>query len=224
MPEFPFRLVTIDIDGTLTTVHGWRFLAERVGRRVEFERSNQRFFSRATGEDEHLRELLGLATGLSREELERILVATPKVAGIAETVEELHRRGCRVALLTHNPEYVTGWYAQRFGFDDAEGTPATGFEEGRIGPPGPLHADKLGGLARLLARTGVSGRETAHVGDGWADALVFPRVGAGVALNSDLPEVERAADAALHADDLRALLPVLARLLPRGASGSPHRY
>jgi len=215
MTRFPWRLVTFDIDGTLTQGHGWRFLAERTGRLDAYRESNRRFLARETGEDAHLRELLDLAVGLTRPEVAAILEATPRIGRIAEGVAALRARGSRVALLSHNPEYVCAWYRDRFGFDDAAGTRGTAFVGGRIAPYGAVHASKLDGLAGLLDRAGATRGETAHVGDGWADAVVFRRVGGGVALNSALPEVRAAADLALSIGTLPEIVDPLAALSPR---------
>lgn len=215
MHRLPFRLVTVDIDGTLTRVHGWRVIARAFGREADFEASNQRFFAHEASEDEHLLALVDLAVGHSVREVEHVLAATPVVAGIAETITEIHRRGARVAVLSHNPSYVCDWYRRRFGFDDAEGLDGAWVRDGRIVDGGPVRADKLTGLGRLEARSGAAPAEVVHIGDGWADAAVFPYVGAGVAFNSHLADVERSADVALHAESFSALLPVLEGLTPR---------
>jgi 3-deoxy-D-manno-octulosonate 8-phosphate phosphatase KdsC-like HAD superfamily phosphatase len=55
----------------------------------------------------------------------------------------------------------------------------------------------------------------AHVGDGWSDAEVFRQVGGGVALNSPLVEVNRAADLALTTEEFPDVVAALARLAPR---------
>jgi phosphoserine phosphatase len=205
MPDPPWRLITFDVDGTLTTVHGWGFLAEQVGRAAEFEESNRRFRLHQVGEDEHLTDLLRLADGLTVEEVGRILEATPKIGGIVEMLASWHAEGTRVALLSHNPEYVCAWYERRFGFDGFSGTPVPAPVNGRLRILGPVHADKREGLEQLLRRFRVQAHEVVHVGDGWADAALFPLVGAGVALNSSLPEVERPARLALHLRDVRSL-------------------
>lgn len=211
----PWKLVTVDIDGTLTTVHGWRVLAERRGRLAEYDRTNQRFFRHEIGEDEHLQDLLELAVGMREDELRAVLESTPKLSGIAEAVGALQARGTRVALLTHNPGYVCEWYRDRFGFDAFEGTPGAELDDGRVGPVGSVHADKRSGLERLTRRLEISPDATVHVGDGWADAALFRSVGAGVALNSRLPEVRAAADVVLDTGDLRPLVDAVARLRPR---------
>src|SRR5690349_19578340 len=113
MPAFPWRLVTFDIDGTLTTVHGWRFLADRRGRTDVWRSSTARYLRKEATEDEHLRDLLALAVGLDRKELESILSRIPKLRGIRPAVAALHRRGVVAALLTHNPPFVTDWWRKR---------------------------------------------------------------------------------------------------------------
>jgi HAD superfamily phosphoserine phosphatase-like hydrolase len=215
MPSFPWQLVTFDIDGTLTTVHGWRCIAERFGRLPEFESTNRRIDAHEIGEDEHLTNLLRIAEGRRLEEVESVLEETPRLSGISEAVAALRSQGACVALLSHNPTYVCEWYVRRFGFDDFEGTSGQSVVDGRIQPPGVLHADKLAGLRRLLARQGLPPRRAAHVGDRLSDAELFPRIGGGIALNSPDPVVKQRADRAVDTHDLRGIVPVLIELTPR---------
>lgn len=212
---FPWRLVTVDIDGTLTLGHGWKEIARAFGRLGAFEETNHRFFAHEIDEDTHLTNLLGLATGHTVAEVEAVLERTPKLAGIAEGIAQLHARGARVALLTHNPTYVTDWYRRAFAFDDAESVTAQSVDGGLIGPPVVVRADKPTELRTLLARTGVPASAAVHVGDGWSDAEVFRLVGAGVALNTPYPEVARAADLAIETGDFRDVVAGISRLSPR---------
>jgi HAD superfamily phosphoserine phosphatase-like hydrolase len=220
MSRSRWRLVTFDIDGTLTAVHGWRFLAQRTGKLAEFESTTQRFFAHEISETEHLRDLLQLAVGLPIEEVEGILEDTPKVQGIGETVEELKGRGVRTALLTHNPRYVCEWYERRYGFERSEGTEGASVRDGRIAPLGTIRAHKLGGLESLLRALQIPAHEAVHVGDGWADAELFAHMGGGISFNSRWPEVEAAADAAVRGGDLRLILPALDGLSPRRPNGA----
>ena len=211
----PWRLVTFDIDGTLTREHGWRALARAFDRLPEYERSNRRFFAREIGEDEHLADLLELVEGRLRGEVERALDSTPKLARIAEGVAELHRRGIRAGLLTHNPGYVIDFYRRTFGFDEGEGVTVPVDRSDRIQRAVRVHADKPGGLALLLARTGIEARGVVHVGDGWADARVFRLVGGGIALNSPYDEVNRAADRVVRATDFGEVVRAVLAMPPR---------
>jgi len=213
--EFPWRLVTVDIDGTLTVGHGWRPIAVAFGRLAEFDSTHRRFHAHEIGEDEHLANLLALAEGHTVREVEAILEGTPRLSGIREGVAELVRLRAVPALLSHNPGYVVDWYRRTFGFRDAEGVPLPPPEDGRIPAPGPVRANKEGGLRALLQRSGASPRQTVHVGDGWADAELFRRVGGGVSVNTTRPEVAEAADVALTTRDFRDVVDALRRLSPR---------
>lgn len=218
MPPRPrWALVTFDIDGTLTRGHGWKLIAERAGRAAAYRRANRSFFDGTVGEDAHLTDLLHLADGLTLPELEGVLERTPKVDGIAEMIRTWRTEGTRVALLSHNPEYVCAWYARRFGFDGYAGTAVPVPDSGPLELAGPVRADKLQGLATLLGRFDVTADRAVHVGDGRADVEVFRRVGAGVSLNSSLSEVEAAADLALRLEDVRGLPPQVDALPPRAA-------
>ncbi|HZY70450.1 MAG TPA: haloacid dehalogenase-like hydrolase [Thermoplasmata archaeon] len=218
MPSFPWRLVTFDIDGTLTLVHGWKYIADRRGLAEQWRRSTSRYLRKESTENEHLKELLGLGAGLSRRELYAFLSHIPKLRGIGAAVAALHERGARAALLTHNPPYVTDWWKRRYGFDDAAGI-GNGPElrRGIVPEPGAIRADKIGGLRRLSKRWNAPRSTIVHVGDGWADAELFHCVGGSVALNSTLPEVRAAADVALRLRDLRPLVPELGRMHPHRA-------
>ena len=212
---FPWRLVTVDIDGTLTRTHGWKEMAVAFGRLEAFERTNRRFFAHEIGEDPHLADLLDLVTGHTVPEVLAVVERTPKLRRIRDGVGQLHDLGARVALLTHNPMYVVDWYRTTYGFDDAEGVDAQTVEGGRIGPPLGVRADKSEGLRALLARARVGPSAAAHVGDGWSDAVIFRQVGGGIALNSPLAEVNRAADLALTTEEFPDVVAALGRLAPR---------
>jgi phosphoserine phosphatase len=206
----PLRLVTFDIDGTLTLGHGWERVALHVGRKREFDQAQRLIRAGKRTEDAHLEWLLDLAAGLTVREVEGLLERTPRLRHLGEAVAALRSRGIRVGLLTHNPQYVCRWYSREFGFDLYAGV-LQRVRAGRILPVGPLHVDKREGLRLLLRATGVPGRQAAHVGDATPDARVFPYVGSGIALNGATSEVQRRADFLVGTRDALALLPLLER-------------
>jgi phosphoserine phosphatase len=215
MESVRWPLVTVDLDGTLTRRHGWETIADRLGRRPLFDRANERYLAGAAGEDQHLFELLSIATGAKLTDVVAALAATPHLDGIEDGIGRLHAAGRRIALLTHNPSYVVDWYVARFGFDDAEGTRSQVIVDGVVAPPGPTHAGKVDGLHALAERAGVGLDQVVHVGDGAVDAALFPLVGGGIALNAARPDVERAADVALRTGDFRDVVAATERLRPR---------
>jgi phosphoserine phosphatase len=212
MARGPWRLVTVDIDGTLTLVHGWRFLGERFGRVDQYERAMERLRARESGEDETIASLLAIAEGHTVAEVRAGLAGTPKLAAIPEGVRRLHDEGIRAALLTHNPPYVTDWYCDLAGFDRAAGFAGEQPTEPVIGAPVGARADKLGGLAQLLGHYELDPRTVVHVGDAGPDATVFRRVGGGIAVNPVSKAVEEAADLTLWTRDFREVVSGLLEL------------
>ncbi len=215
MASARWPLVTVDIDGTLTRRHGWEVIADALGRRRAFDRTAAALRAGAIGEDEHLRNLLAIATGAPLAKVEAALATTPFLAGIEEGVTEFHQAGARVALLTHNPAYVCRWYVRRFGFDDYEATDIQEVRDGIIQPPREVRADKWPGLEALARRAGVPVGQVVHIGDGAPDAAVFPRIGRGVALNAQPASVAQAADLVLQTDDFREVARAVGTLGPR---------
>ncbi|MHB1435814.1 MAG: HAD family hydrolase [Thermoplasmata archaeon] len=218
-----WKLLTVDIDGTLTRGHGWQFIADGFGRRNEYEAAMEEFRRGAVSEDRHLERLLTLASGHTVEEVHALVASTPRIHGIRETNDRLHAQGIRVAILSHNPPYIGRWYADRFGFDAFAVMPGTYGEAGLLPEPVGIRADKPGALRRLLEQFRIPADRVLHVGDGTADAALFPLVGGGVAFNSERVDVRAAADAVVEADDWAAILPIVRELRPRSAVGTEPR-
>lgn len=226
MPGVTVQLVCFDLDGTVSLGHGWERIARRQGRLAEFQEAQERFRAGRSGEDTHLATLLNLAEGMSLTDLQEVLSGAPHLRHLSELVRELHRRGARVVLLTHNPEYVCRWYAERFGFDAWAGTRQRVGRSGKILHVGRRRVDKREGLRLLLEATGATPAATVHIGDGAADATVFPYVGTGISLNSVVRRVREEADVSLETRDALDLLPYLSRTrrsrprrLPRPGAG-----
>jgi phosphoserine phosphatase len=169
----------------------------------------------AIDEDTHLSNLMAIGEGARLTEIESILEATSKVSGIEEGVHRLHSLGAHVALLSHNPRYVTSWYARRFGMDGADGVAGSPeVVNGVVGRAERPRSDKVGGLDRLCAQFHVGRREAAHVGDGRADAEVFPLVGLGIAFGTQLADVRAAADVCVDVPDFGEVVRVLEQTPP----------
>ena len=208
-PRTPFRMVTFDIDGTLTRGHGWAHIARSLGKDAEYAATPEAFLRGKESEEVHLVNLLNLAAGVPLTALEVLLEETPKLSGISETVGDLTARGVIPALLTHNPSYVCRWYCRTFGFAGFSGSE----QEVRGGVIQPVHlaeADKVGGLRSLTQRWGIPPEATLHVGDAPADVAVADFTGGFVALNADREGVRARADRVLLTEDLRDVIPLVA--------------
>jgi phosphoserine phosphatase len=210
MSTFPYRLVCVDIDGTLTRGHGWATMADRLGRVPLYAQTAALYRAGKVDEDTHLQNLFAITEGVSLADLSAILEATPKVGGIERGVRRLHELGANVALLTHNPTFITDWYLRKFGFDAADGLRGSPpVVDGVIARAERPRSDKVGGLDRLCGHFGVTRLDAAHVGDGRADALVFPLVALGIAFGTTLPDVRAAADVCVDVPEFPEVVRVL---------------
>jgi phosphoserine phosphatase len=208
-------MVTVDIDGTLTLLHGWRVIAERFDRVPLYERTMARIRAGEATEDVTIAHLLSIAEGHSVADVVAALQVTPRLSGIPEGVGRLHAEGMVVALLTHNPPYVTDWYRQFAGFDDAAGMRGFQATSPLIGSSVGVGADKPGGLAALLARHEIDPSAVVHAGDARPDAAIFPLVGGGIALNATSRTVRAAADLAIDTTDFGEVVEAVLRLPAR---------
>jgi 3-deoxy-D-manno-octulosonate 8-phosphate phosphatase (KDO 8-P phosphatase) len=75
--------------------------------------------------------------------------------------------------------------------------------------------DKLAGLNRLLAATGIAAAECAYMGDDWPDLPVMERVGFAAAVADAAPEVRRAAHWIAEAEGGRGAVRALAEYVLR---------
>jgi Cu2+-exporting ATPase len=108
-----------------------------------------------------------------------------------EAVDELHRLGVRVAMITGDARQVAESVAERLGIDEV-------FAE-------VLPEDKDQAVAELQER----GRRVAMVGDGVNDAPALARADVGVAIGAGTDVAIESAGVVLASDDPRAVLDVI---------------
>jgi Cu2+-exporting ATPase len=108
-----------------------------------------------------------------------------------ETVDALHRRGARVAMVTGDAHQVADAVAAQLGIDEV-------FAE-------VLPEDKDSKVAQLQAR----GHRVAMVGDGTNDAAALARSEVGIAIGAGTDVAVESAGIILASDDPRAVLSVL---------------
>ncbi len=196
------KIVTFDIDGTLTIGHGWFYIASLLGKADEYLEYTAMFRSGRTGEAEHLSNLLSIAEGVPVLKIHSILRSVPKLRNLSAAVRMLSANGLETMLLTHNPQYVCEWYEKRFGFSD-HGSAYQPVENGVVCRAGTLRPDKVAWLKQMCAERRISPRDVLHVGDSASDAAVFRATGSGIAVNSREGETTGSAAAAINTTDMK---------------------
>jgi phosphoserine phosphatase len=178
-----FRLVTLDLDGTLLprdTV--FAAILRDHGFAEEVKASDAAYFAGRISLEECFWEQWKLIQSLTLADLHRSLRKAAWLPGIAEGVARLHKAGLRVCLLTDQPSTCTDFLG-RWGLTDAICSPVTVKDGRQVAIDGRF--DKLANLRHRLAEWGIAESEVCHVGNGVNDIPVFQAVGGAVAVDDD---------------------------------------
>jgi phosphoserine phosphatase len=196
------------MDGTLTMVPSSAFLGRVLGYAEEAEERERRYAAGvmtnqdvAIGDAVHFR-------GRSIREVWTILEDLPRVAGIRETVDQLHERGMAVLITTVAWTFVAEYFQDRYGFDASSGCVMRVDADGRL--TGEVQGsfdehDKAKFVGDYCSRHGISLADVVAVGDSRSDLPLFGTVGRAIAFNGTAVARERA-HASYEGADLRVLL------------------
>lgn len=205
----PLRLAVFDLDGTLvpgTTV--CLHLAEWLGHVGVVRYLERRYAAHEISNTEVAAGDAAHYAGVLVTDVDRRLDSIPCIAGIADTVEALRRRGMEVLLATVTWRFAAEHFARRYGFDAVCGCEMTAGPDGRLGGAVARHIeaeDKLAFVADYAGARGISLAECVAVGDSRSDLPLFGAVGLAIALNAT-PAAAEAAHVAIETDDLRDVL------------------
>lgn len=189
-------LVSLDLDGTLVHPAIFNAVADGLGFGDALQKSYEDYLAGRLTLEEAFHHDFAFLKGRRVADMHAVLAASDAwTPGIAEAVGMLHQAGVRVVLTTDQPRFLAE-FTRRFGIEEhvcTEAEVVDGVVTGRVEPS----FAKWPNLERFLAREGIDPARVAHVGNGPNDVAVFERVGYGVAVNAERPEVGAAADADL---------------------------
>lgn len=196
-----FRLVTLDLDGTLLATTCFLEVAKAIGKADEVRRLDELYLSGKMGLAENFHAEFGLLAGTPVARAEAALRQGPWMQRIPEGVADLRALGLRVGLLTDQPRVLASLAEPSL---DPVLCSEGGVHEGKLGPPVEYREDKAANLRAWCKAHQVDLETVIHCGNGSNDIPVFERVGLAVAVNPASPEVARRADVALEGvQDLR---------------------
>jgi phosphoserine phosphatase len=208
-----YPVVVFDLDGTLlrhTTVT--LLLAAHLG---QVETINE--LERAFAAGEITNRAIADASAASyadrtTSEITSVLAAASWINGIDETLLTLTQAGTHVLLATITWRFAAEFLQERHGFADVSGTElpiADGVVTGHVSRYFDEH-DKLRFVEEWCAEHSFSLADVAAVGDSRSDLPLFRRAGRSIALNAT-QDARDAATRVIDTDDLRDVLPLLAR-------------
>ncbi|MGC8837491.1 MAG: HAD family hydrolase, partial [Anaerolineae bacterium] len=211
------RWAIFDLDGTLKQARDpYVHLHERLGLAEAAAPITEAGLSGRIPYGEWLRQDVGLWRGQPLARLQAFLREIPYHPGAREAVEELRRRGLRLAILTTGPGFHAEMVAQELGFERVvanEVVVREGVVTGEVGRVIPL-GGKGPALRELLETWGADPAACLAVGDGESDVPMFRQVGMAVAVCPESRAVREAADLVLETPDLTGLVEALLALDP----------
>ncbi|MFX0107534.1 MAG: HAD family hydrolase [Candidatus Hodarchaeota archaeon] len=203
------KLVVFDVDGTLTCHSSiWWRLHEHFGTEVEGKLYYDQYFAGEISYKEWAGYDAGLWKGQSIAEVEELVRTTKLVPGAVETISKLLNAGIRVAILSGGLDVLAEDVARRIGIDYVltnrllhKNGILTGEVEVNVG-----WGDKVQEIRQICDRFGISLKETAFIGDGRNDLVVFDVVGLSIAFRPEDEEVAEAAMVTIRENDLTLIL------------------
>jgi phosphoserine phosphatase len=208
-----YPVVVFDLDGTLlrhTTVT--LLLAEHLGQ-VETINELERAFAAGEITNRAIADASAASyAGRTTSEITSVLAAASWINGIDETLLTLTEAGTHVLLATITWRFAAEFLQERHGFAAVSGTElpiADGVVTGHVSRYFDEH-DKLRFVEEWCADHSLSLADVAAVGDSRSDLPLFRRAGRSIALNATL-DARYAATRVIDTDDLRDVLPLLAR-------------
>ena len=140
--------------------------------------------------------------------LDRLRAEITLNPGARQLVATMRAHGAHCALVSGGFTAVTGWVAERLGFDSHRGNTleiADGTILGTVRPPILGRDAKVTALREIAATRGVSAAAVVAVGDGANDLAMLAAAGFGVAFHAK-PAVRAAAAQRIECGDLTGLL------------------
>lgn len=208
-----YPVVVFDLDGTLlrgTSV--LRVLATHLGHADEVTELDRAISAGEISSQVIAERSAAWFAGRTTSEMDIALAAGPWIDGIEDTLRALSNAGTQVLLATITWRFAADLLSERHGFAAVSGTElhiADGVLGGQVTRSFDEH-DKLKFVEDWCAAHGFTLAQVAAVGDSRSDVPLFGGVGRSVALNAT-PGAQRAASHVLDTEDLRDVLPLLAR-------------
>ena len=198
-----FRLVTLDLDGTLTRERSiWEYIHKRLGKWYGFAEDYQnQFLAGKISYKEFCERDAQVWKGMKVGELLEIVKTVPFHPGANELIRYLKQKGLKLSLVSSGLSLLSDWVHQTHGFDYSVSNDLL-HENGLLtgGVKIQVYYDKKAEwVKRILKQFRVKPEEVMAIGDSKGDIDMFQMVGFSVAFNSSCCELEKIANASAQA-------------------------
>jgi phosphoserine phosphatase len=208
-----FRLVTLDLDGTLTREPSiWEYIHKRLGKWYGFAEDYQnQFLAGKISYEEFCERDAQVWKGMKVEELLEIVKTVPFHPGANELIHYLKQKGLKLSLVSSGLSLLSDWVHQIYGFDYSVSNDLL-HENGLLtgGVKIQVYYDKKAEwVKRILKQFRVKPEEVMAIGDSKGDIDMFQIVGFSVAFNSSCFDLEKIANVCVASQNLADIIPRL---------------
>jgi phosphoserine phosphatase len=208
-----YRLVTLDLDGTLTRERSiWEYIHKRLGKWYGFAEDYQnQFLAGKISYEEFCERDAQVWKGMKVEELLEIVKKVPFHPGANELVHYLKKKGLKLSLVSSGLSLLSDWVHRTYGFDYSVSNDLL-HENGLLigGVKIRVYYDKKAEwVKRILKQFRVKPEEAIAIGDSKGDIDMFQMVGFSVAFNSSSFDLEKIANVCVPSQNLADIIPML---------------
>jgi len=208
-----FKLVTFDLDGTLTREASiWEYIHKRLGRWYGFAEDYQnQFLAGKISYEEFCERDAQVWKGTRVRKLLEIVMTVPFRSGVDELIYYLKQKGLKLSMVSSGLSLLSDWVHHNYGFDYSVSNDLlheNGILTGRVKIQ--VQYDKKGEwVKKILKKFGVKPEEVIAIGDSKGDMDMFQMVGFSVAFNSSCCELEQIATVCVRSQNLADIIPKL---------------
>ena len=202
----PFRLVTLDLDGTMFRENAVLYLEKKGLLDKEVKRLHLLYDAFKISESEMNRLQARELKKPRLSPLFRALTSGPLLKNIDKGVDMLRKQGLMVSMLTMDPLQI--FFKKEYGIDVSISYHST-IKRDHFSEIDEFPNDKHEYLLKYCDQQGIDPSQIVHIGDGRSDLETFDVVGFSMALNSTLEELKKKADYSLAADDFSVVAKML---------------
>lgn len=203
------KLIAFDLDNVLIDGEAIDEIGKLMGIEDEIADITQKAMEGKIDFETALKERVALLKGASVDEIKKTMENIQLMEGAKETIEELKKRGYKIATISGSFEFIANRLKDELGLDYAFSNilhEENGSLTGEVS--GPLvTGSKADVLKDIIKMENISAEECAAVGDGANDISMLELAKMGIAFNAK-PVLREMADVIIEKRDLKELLPL----------------